>query len=722
MTNDGAHVDNAGSISGGDGGETTFTGTDNEGGVGVVVEGNSAWVTNSGEIAGGYGAGSRADAMHLNGADATLELIAGYRFLGAVRANGADATLLLGGNQDDLLDLDQLNGFSHFRKTGSSTWTLTGSGTSDVDWMIEDGTLVSAADRFSGDADIEADGTLVFDQTADATYDGVISGEGRFNIEGNFHAIVLRGDSAQFQGTTTLQNVFLTVDDTGTLGGTIEVRDNATLSGTGTVGNTRVESGGIIAPGNSIGTLTVDGDITFEVGSIYEVEADSDGNNDLLQVTGEAFLNGGSVLHIGPGGDFAPSTEYTILVADGGINGEFDAVSSEFAFLDATLRYGDTDLTMKLERNDIDFTLLTRTHNQHAAATAVASLAGGDAVHDAVVVLSEDEAPEAFEALSGDSLLAGLTTTDHLLGAFSAELRRRTSPLGARAAGGFHPSSVADTNTSDNGVWMQLHHRTYAEDRDGHTGNPEFRYQGEGLTVGLEGARGPSLLFGAALGVNQGDLRLDDRRGRGDLTGGFLGTYARYRGAGATYLRGDLSLGLTEADTERRVLGDTATSTARTHAVRLSLETGLNARLGDLDVRPYAQVAGQHLQRGSFRESGADDAGLRVARTTLTRGDVSAGLDLGQAVLLGGRWTRLQGGAAVIQGFGDTRPEQDARFLEGGDTFTVQGANHDAPQLAATLGAEVHLNDTFALHGAWSGRFSDNDTAHQATLGLSAHW
>jgi uncharacterized protein with beta-barrel porin domain len=60
--------------------------------------------------------------------------------------------------------------------------------------------------------------------------------------------------------------------DGGTFGGTINVGSGRTLGGSGTVGTTIVGDSGCIMPGNSIGTLTVDGDLTFEEGSLFEAE------------------------------------------------------------------------------------------------------------------------------------------------------------------------------------------------------------------------------------------------------------------------------------------------------------------------------------------------------------------------------------------------------------------------------------------------------------------
>src|SRR5690606_37776718 len=64
------------------------------------------------------------------------------------------------------------------------TGDLTLSGTSNLDWTIESGGLVTTASSFGGDAVIQPEGRLAFDQDGDATYAGRLSGSGAFDLSG----------------------------------------------------------------------------------------------------------------------------------------------------------------------------------------------------------------------------------------------------------------------------------------------------------------------------------------------------------------------------------------------------------------------------------------------------------------------------------------------------------------------------------------------------------
>ena len=682
--------------------------------------------------------GTNADSVIILDADLTLSGSGNYYYAGRFEGYGdffdPRTVSITSGFHTFAGESDAMNGrLDHFRLDGGilglASNRAIGGGTIEA---VSDATV-----RFMAN-DLVLDNYLIFSSSAGLSidtngFDGTLAWGGcvcggtlRKTGEGT---LILSQTAAMTHGNTLVDQGMLVVDMD--LRSPVEVLDGGRLGGNGAMRDTRIASGGILAPGQSVGTLTVNGDIAFEAGSRYEVDATPQGDSDLLRVTGQALIEGGSVLHVGPDGDFDPLSTYTILRADGGIQGTFDAVSSGFAFLDAALAYGDEDISLTLARNDVDFAAHAHTRNQRAAARAASSLGLGDSLYDAVLVLGEGDAPDAFESLSGDSLLAGLASHRYLLGAFAGELRQRSSGLGGRAAGGLEGTPVAATEAAGrhHGAWVQLHHHHHEEERDGDTGNPAFRYTGEALTLGLESdldLAGEVLQTGAALGVHRGDLRLNDRAASGELSAVFIGAYARYQGSGAAYLRSDLSLGATDVDMQRHLPdtlpGERASASHRTLGTRLALEAGLDTMLTGLDLRPWGQVAAAHQRRSGFNESGTEASGLRVARSTQAWSEVSAGLDIGRAFLTAGRWSRLQGGVALTQAFGDTRAEQTARFQEGGDAFTVYGADHDGLQWRTTLEASLHVSDSVALHGGWRGHFSDHDSAHQAVLGLTARW
>jgi len=150
--------------------------------------------------------------------------------------------------------------------------------------------------------------------------------------------------------------------DAGTLGvngslvSAVTVNNGGTLMGNGMIGGLTVASGGGVAPGNSIGTLNVNGNVTFAAGSTYQVEINPAGQNDKVLATGKATLSGGTVRVIAAPGIYSASIPYTILTANGGVTGTFAqlSTSSNFntgsIFLTPSLSYDADDVFLGLSQ------------------------------------------------------------------------------------------------------------------------------------------------------------------------------------------------------------------------------------------------------------------------------------------------------------------------------------------------------------------------------------
>lgn len=95
-----------------------------------------------------------------------------------------------------------------------------------------------------------------------------------------------------------------------------------TLGGSGVVANTTI-AGGVLSPGNSIGTLTVNGNLSFAPGSVYLVEV-APGAADRTNVSGSASLQGTAVASFASG-NYTPVPQ-VVLSAAGGRSGTFDSL------------------------------------------------------------------------------------------------------------------------------------------------------------------------------------------------------------------------------------------------------------------------------------------------------------------------------------------------------------------------------------------------------------
>ena len=173
FTTAGATLINSGTVTGGNGGSGGsgvggggINGNPGAGGAGIV--GSELTIVTSGAITGGLsGDGTtRANAITFTGGTNVLELQAGYNIIGSVVAFSTADALRLGGTSNASFDLSQIGasaqyqGFGNFQKTGSSTWTLTGTNAAALSWAINAGTLSVNGSMANSTMTVNAGGTL----------------------------------------------------------------------------------------------------------------------------------------------------------------------------------------------------------------------------------------------------------------------------------------------------------------------------------------------------------------------------------------------------------------------------------------------------------------------------------------------------------------------------------------------------------------------------------
>jgi T5SS/PEP-CTERM-associated repeat protein/autotransporter-associated beta strand protein len=184
---------------------------------------------------------------------------------------------------------------------------------------VAPGTFSAASVNFGS-----GNGQLVFNHTsANYTFAPVITGNGPGTRTVRVEAgkTILTATST-YTGPTVINGGTLSVNGS-IASSAVTVNAGGTLGGNGTVGNTTV-NGGALAPGNSIGLLTVNGSLSFTAASSYMVEI-SPTNADRVNVTGTATLSGAKVNAFFAAGSYV-AKQYTIVNAGGGISGTFGSV------------------------------------------------------------------------------------------------------------------------------------------------------------------------------------------------------------------------------------------------------------------------------------------------------------------------------------------------------------------------------------------------------------
>jgi autotransporter-associated beta strand protein len=251
-------------------------------------------------------------------------------------ALGTGAVAVAAGAQLAIGDIsfgNAVSGAGQIVKTSSGAASLTGTNTHGGGVDIQGGSLAVAGNGAlgTGTVSIATGASLNYTNTAASTFSNGLSGAGTFNKLGAGQLTFANNfalGALSLQAGRTRMNVVGTTN--------VTVGSAATLDGTGRiVGN--LTNNGVVAPGNSIGTLTVQGNYTHNSGSVLEVEFDAAGNIDLLDVTGNATLNGGIIRFVSIGG--AEGQGGTFLRTGGTVNGTFAAVETVGALLPLSVIY-----------------------------------------------------------------------------------------------------------------------------------------------------------------------------------------------------------------------------------------------------------------------------------------------------------------------------------------------------------------------------------------------
>ena len=488
----------------------------------------------------------------------------------------------------------------------------------------------------------------------------------------------------------------LTVSNGGLVDGRISIGSHGVLNGNGTVGRTFVSAGGVVAPGLSIGTLNISGDIDFSAGSIYEVEANAAGQSDRLDVTGLATLNGGQVRVLAEAGLYAASTSYTILTAAGGLAGSFDSVTSNYAFLNPALTYDANNAYLTLTRNAFGFGSVGATPNQVATGDGADSLGVGNSIYDAVLYLTVPQAQHAFDQLSGEIYASARSAfiEDSRFVRAAALDRLRTAFEGGALSGGDRLAAWGHGF----GSWGQTDGDGNAAKLDRATG---------GIIVGADARASDVWRVGAIAAYSRTDFDADERRSSGESDNYSLGLYGG-RQWGALAWRSGGAYTWHDADVSRIIVlpsfSDKATGQFDAATFQVFSELGFGFRAAGVRYEPFGQVAYVNLGSDSLRETGGD-AALAIASGSVDTAFTTLGMRAGVDFSLGALSASAKGAIGWRHGFGDITPSSSVRFASGGNAFAIGGVPIAEDVVVVEAGLDFALSPAATLGFSTNGQY-----------------
>lgn len=570
-------------------------------------------------------------------------------------------------------------------------------------------------------------GTIVFNHTDTGySFDADISnGSGSSMIRHEAGQTIYTGfgsvDETEVSGGELLVN--------GTLNGATSVIGGV-LGGTGTLESVTIASGGTLAPGNSIGTLNVL-DITFDTGSTYTVELNDGGfvagtNNDLIAASEEVTISGGTI-HVtaengsDDGSSYTPGT-YTIVTAVDGVTGVFDTLTDDYAFLEFTLDYGtfgQVDLTSSLAGGGTGTCPTGLTYNQQNTCGGVLSLGLGNSVYDAVIMLSNAEAPIALDLLSGEIHASAKATffEDSRFTREAALSRLRRALGGAGAKAGQATLETAEGTT----LWAQGFGSWSRWNGDGNAATLDRNIGG--LFVGSDAEIVDNITLGLMGGYSRSSLSVSDRASSGTVNSYMLGAYAGGEWDGFS-LKGGLANSWHNLDTARSVaftgFSDSLSASYSAQIFQAYTEAAYTMEFGSARIEPYANLAYVHRNSDGFTETGGA-AALTAAGQSSNATFTTVGIRGQTSVDLGGMITTLSGGLGWRHTFGDT-PTSQMRFASGSDTFTIAGVPLARDALVFDAGLEMELTDDATFGLSYSGQLGSGASDHGVRAALNVRF
>lgn len=540
------------------------------------------------------------------------------------------------------------------------------------------------------------------------------NGLGTLNLTGNSP---LAGQATVNQGLFNLNGLYA---------GSILV-NGGRLGGTGmAAGGVTANNGGTIAPGNSIGTLNVTGDVNFNDGSVYEVELDDAGNSDRIDATGDANIDSGASINVlADPGTYSAGTTYTIINANS-VNGMFGTVTDNLAMFNFMAIYNANSVQLQTVFAN-PFVDAATTPNEFAVGGTLDSLLG-TATGDLATVLttlsgtSLAERRTALNQLSGEIHgtlgIASLQNTTHLFQGLSQQLLSG-GPGGGHSLTSYEERAqivrVSDySRRSALEVWGTGFGGWGTTSSDGNASG--FDYSAGGQLIGLQHWIDNSSAIGAYIGQSQWHVDTASPLQAGNVDGTQAGLYLK-SGASADYYLASIGFGYHDYETQRTFSAGGLQRTARGDYFGAQLamytERATTIELPFADLQPV--VAAQYIYnyQDDFVETGA--AGLNLAVDSIDVNSLRSmmGARLNRSWKTASSWRANAGLRAMwMHEFLDEAAQFSARFNGTGTSFTPRGNDTGrdwvllgagitfapSPLLNVYLNYDVQVNRRHAAH------------------------
>lgn len=534
------------------------------------------------------------------------------------------------------------------------------------------------------------------------------------------------------------------------------IKAGGTLGGNGTLGQTEIQSGGHISPGDgNIGTLTLKRYLNFIGESFYDVDIAGDGRSDQLLVAGKTTISDRAkvqVTALDPQTSYKTGQSYRILTSDGGIDGQFAAAVSKSAFLDVALNHSANAVDLTIAQKDTGgenpggenpggenpggenpggenpgsgkpgiFQTVAESGNQWNTAGALSTLVQNGpslALYNSLLLLSAPEAREAFNQLSGEvypsmqsNLIAGSTQLFNVLNQRMLRLFDNDSlPIPPLAM-----SLVQPAQAQNSGVWGQTFSSWGRNSGNGNVGKLDGNTTGFLLGADRKLAD-HNVRIGGYFGYSRGDYDVDSRRSKADTDNYHLGLYAAGQ-QDAFSLRGALGYTWHKIEGKRNVdfsgFSDRLKSDYDANSLLAFTEAGYRFGQPEMNVEPFINLSYIRLHTDSFQESGGA-AALSVRNETMNTFYSTLGV---RGVTELPKNVSLYGSLGWQHAYGDKNTSSRMAFA-GSDAFVTQGQAVDDNVMVGDIGVSVKLSRAATLDVGYQGQFGADTRVNSVNANL----
>jgi len=460
------------------------------------------------------------------------------------------------------------------------------------------------------------------DQDVNANFAGTI--QDNFS---NPTAVIKSGLGAQqLSGTNTYAGLTTvlegTLNLTGSIANALDIEAAGVLIGTGSVGGIVTNNAGTIAPGESIGTLHFLSSFTNNNGN-YNLEVNGAGQSDLIAVTGNASINGGTVLVSSADGTYRFQTPYTILSANS-VTGKYARAVGVSPLLKPILSYGPQDVFVTLFTN---IAKAAKTHNQRAIANQLDGIISPNAQQtlllSQLIDLPLDGAREALDSLSGYQHTTDLFTSLLINRQFIRRMYDSQRYI-VTTEPDCDPCccSALTTWLEVEGAYTRCH---------GNENAHGFKVDGYDVTGGIQKTFCCDFTLGLAGSYEDDKLHYNRGGGTDKSKTWFGGIYGLYRPA-CYYGLIDFACSSSHHKLNRNIdvgtLHFSAHSKPKTHQYTLYGEVGIDWNMACWLIQPFVGIEGAWYKRNHITENNAQGWGLDVNKREHSAAATRLGLHL----------------------------------------------------------------------------------------------